>query len=124
VIYSADGFDRNGWAVMMAGGSLPNIKIADIELSEAIATMRPQLALDTTTTQWTLANEKTGYIIYDTAETLRLDLRHATGSFEENWVSMKEGKIKRSGRTIKAGRLLSVDKPDQTGWVLWLKKKK
>lgn len=41
VLYYAKEYDRNPWAVLMAGGSCPTLTIKDAQLSKAIAQMAP-----------------------------------------------------------------------------------
>jgi len=41
-MYSADSFDAMGWAVLMAGGSLPNIPVVqNPQFLQDLATMKP-----------------------------------------------------------------------------------
>lgn len=118
VIYSADGYDKNGWAVLMAGGSLPNLDIADKTFLKAAAGMQP-IAGDGG--QWTLHNEQTGYIIYNKFPEVAINL-NAGGTYEVCWVNMNNGQTQRSKQTIKGGKAITLSKPG-LDWVLWLKKK-
>jgi hypothetical protein len=123
IIYSADAFDRNGWAVLMAGGSLPNIKIADSELLRAIATMQPRPAKNTANDQWILGNDKTGYIIYSKDKKINADVTDATGSYQVSWVNASDGMVTKTRQTLKAGERKTLEKPAKGEWVLWLKRK-
>ncbi len=49
VTYSAQNFDKNGWAVLMAGGSCANIKVDDAfrkKFLASVASMKPEVAND------------------------------------------------------------------------------
>lgn len=123
VIYSADGWDRNGWAVLMAGGSLPNLKIKDKSFLQAAASMQP-VAASADAKQWILQNEKTGYIIYDmSGGSISLDLSKSTDNYDVAWINAASNEIQKSKEVVKAGKQANIDKPVSGNWVLWLKKK-
>jgi len=123
IIYSADAWDRNGWAILMAGGSLPSLKIKDEDFLQAVSTMQ-SVSTDTTSKQWILQNEKTGYIIYNMDDnSISVDLSKATGSYEVVWMNTINGDIQKDKKVMKAGKVVSVTKPKNNNWVLWLKKK-
>jgi hypothetical protein len=54
---------RDSWAVLMGGGSLPNVKLPD-ELAAAIPKMHPADDVVTAKNQWALANDDGDYLIY------------------------------------------------------------
>jgi hypothetical protein len=123
VIYSGDGADKNGWAVLMAGGSLPDLKIKDREFLQAAATMKPSKQSIATTIDWELHNPATGYIIYVMRRSdVLLDLTKDTNSYEALWVSATEDKIQKYIE-FKGGREVLLSKPETGNWILWLKKK-
>jgi hypothetical protein len=64
---------RDGWAVLMAGGSLPNVKLPD-ELAAAIPQMHPADDVVTAKNQWALADDDGIYLIYaeDSDDDLKL----------------------------------------------------
>jgi hypothetical protein len=117
VIYSGDGADRNGWAVLMAGGSLPNVKVKDVSFLQAAAAMQPTAIGD----DWYLGGEQ-GMILYNLADKIDIDLRGAKINFEVVWVSASTGEINKTKQGIKGGNLTSFKKPSKDS-VLWLKKK-
>ncbi|MGB8193208.1 MAG: DUF6298 domain-containing protein [Chitinophagaceae bacterium] len=122
VIYSGDAYDRNGWAVLMAGGSLPNLKIKDEKFLQAVALMQPVIA-DTISKQWVLHNAQVGYIVYDmTSDKASVDLTKASGTYEVNWVNAMNGNMTSTKQNVKAGKILSFDKASGN-MVLWLRKK-
>jgi hypothetical protein len=122
VIYSADAYDRNGWAVFMAGGSLPPIQIKDAAFLQAASAMQPQVK-DTASGQWTLYDAKTGYIIYNMGrDAIALDLTGVNGNYETTWINTISGESKKD-KAMKAGKAITIAKPSGGNWVLWLKKK-
>jgi len=123
VIYSADAWDRNGWAVLMAGGSLPNLKIKDEDFLQAVSTMQP-VATDTSVKQWILKNDRTGYFIYDmTSDNVMVDLSNSSGSYAVIWINTMNGDVKKNKQSVKAGKAIPLIKPATGNWVLWLKMK-
>lgn len=123
IIYSADAWDKNGWAVLMAGGSLPNLKIKEEDFLQTVASMQPA-ATDTSSKQWVLQNEKAGYVIYNIeASVMSVDLAKTTGSYEVVWINASDGDMQKNKQRVKGGKLVNVEKPKNGNWVLWLKKK-
>jgi len=59
VTFFAQQYPAYGWAVLMAGGSLPAATIADEQLARDVAQMRPRDAKD----HWMLADDATGCLI-------------------------------------------------------------
>ncbi len=122
IIYSADAWDKNGWAILMAGGSLPNLKIKDADFLQAVSSMQP-VASDTSLKQWVLQNEKTGIIVYNADPSISFDLTKMVGSYELIWISTADGNTQKNKQGVKGGKSISVEKPKNGDWVLWLKKK-
>jgi hypothetical protein len=123
VMYSADAWDRNGWAVLMAGGSLPNLKIRDEDFLQAVSTMQP-VATDTSVKQWILKNDRTGYIIYDmTSDNVMVDLSKSSGSYSVIWMNTINEDVQKDKRSVKAGKMIALTKPKTDNWILWLKKR-
>jgi hypothetical protein len=123
VIYSADAWDKSGWAVLMAGGSLPDLNIKDKFFLQAVATMQP-IAKDTTTKQWILQNDKTGLVVYNMiSNAVTVDLSKSAGSYEVIWINTMNGDAQDAKQVVKGGAMITVTKPANNNWVLWLKKK-
>ena len=55
---------RNGWAVLMGGGSLPNAPKLSSALSKAIVNMRPSERIKPREGQWFLSRDDRAYLIY------------------------------------------------------------
>lgn len=117
VMYSGDGADRNGWAVLMAGGSLPNVKVKDQTFLQAAAAMQP-LADNN---NWVLSGSD-GLIVFNMENGIHIDLSSAKMNFEVVWVSTSNGEINKTKQSLKGGTVTSFVKPSKDS-VLWLKKK-
>ncbi|UYQ95547.1 DUF6298 domain-containing protein [Chitinophaga horti] len=119
VIYSANDWDKHGWAVLMAGGSLPAVKVKDEAFLQAAATMRPVNAEG----QWILENVQTGLIVYPlSGNEVKADLSDYSGKFSVQWISSGSGEIKHVKQTAQGGKVASFTPPGGGNWVLWLKK--
>lgn len=118
VIYSGDGAERSGWAVLMAGGSLPDLKIKDESFLQAVAAMQPLQKGNA----WMLQGPQ-GCIVYAMdSNSIPVDLTQSAGNFEVLWVNAFSGEVTNSKKVIKGGKPVTVDKPTKEV-VLWLKKK-
>ncbi|HEX2629234.1 MAG TPA: DUF6298 domain-containing protein, partial [Chitinophagaceae bacterium] len=107
VIYSGDSNDRFGWAVLMAGGSLPNTRIKDRAFLQSITTMKPESVEGPGGKQWILKNDKE-YIIYTNED--KLDIIPPAGDYDVFRVNAQTGEIQK-GESIKGGTSFSTSKP-------------
>ncbi|UFH52663.1 DUF6298 domain-containing protein [Spirosoma sp. KNUC1025] len=126
VTYAADSYDSMGWAVLMAGGSMPNVSaVADPQFLTDAAQMQPFDLAQKPASQWALASEKTGYIIYTEANAaVELDLTKSVGSYSVSYVNPKTGQITKSKEVVKGGSLVSLKKQGEGAEVIWVKKSK
>ncbi|GAB3325120.1 DUF6298 domain-containing protein [Larkinella ripae] len=124
--YSADGFDSMGWAVFMAGGSIPNLPVVtDPQFLADAAKMQPVELPHTPASQWALGNDKSGYILYnDAANPVSLDLTKATGSFLVSSIHPKTGQVLKAREVVKGGTVVSLKKQWEGAEVIWVKKSK
>lgn len=123
VIYSGDNYDRNGWAVLMAGGSLPNLSVEDKQFLVAAAVMQPVNGSDADG-KWLLQNPQTGLIAMNWSPDIKIDLSANPGTFEVIWVNTKTGKFQKDKKTVKGGGSIGFQKPGSEDWALWLKRNK
>ena len=119
VLYSAD--DKFGWAVLMAGGSIANIRnLDDPFLLAAIPRMKPMDLPGDTAEQYALCEPGSSYLIYSTSgETIELDLTGAKGVFAVRWLNPKSGEVATSDRTVVGGAKV-VLRPEFKPCILWL----
>ncbi|GAB4021407.1 DUF6298 domain-containing protein [Spirosoma migulaei] len=126
VLYAADSFDSMGWAVLMAGGSMPSIPaVRDPQFLADAGQMQPLDLPQKPTRQWAMGDEKTGYIIYsESTAPVQLDLSKVTGSYSVSYVNPKTGQITKSNEVVKGGNVVSLDKQPESTEVIWVKKNK
>lgn len=118
VIYSAD--PTMGWAVLMGGGSLPNLpKTTDVKLTGAAARMRVlDLPADGV---YALTDGEKEYLIYATKKnTLQLDLPE--GAFIVKQVNLKSGESAFTGQRVEGGDHARIE-IDAAPGLLWLTKR-
>jgi len=119
IIYSADSYDKNGWAVFMAGGSLANIpSIAAPGFLSAAAGMHPADIPGV----FALTNDHGDYIIY-THDAAGIVAALPAGNFNAVWIDADNGKTLLTKKNIKAGAAPSLPVPQQSTGVLWLVRK-
>lgn len=117
VMASLDG--ANGWAVVAAGGSLPNLpRTTDAKLLGAIPRMKPIAAAEG---QWALADAGRDYLVFASAAgAIKLDLSTMQGSFAVRWVDPKTGSAK-PAEEVAGGAVAEL--PITGPAVLWLTRK-
>lgn len=121
VMYSGDAADRNGWAVLMAGGSLANVKIKDKDFLQAVSSMQP--VTQYTDRQWVLSGPQTGAVVYQTdGNMVTADIKD-NNRYEVIWINTGEGTIQKTKQVYKAGTAQQFTMPAKGNWALWLKKK-
>ena len=119
VTYAADGFDGNGWAVFMAGGSLASVPHAPAQFLKDAASMQPASS-SAGMPKYTLGNGRKAYIVYNaSAGPVKIEL--GSGSWEANWLDPRTGQIRCGSHKIKGGGSASVEAPS-SNLILWLRK--
>jgi hypothetical protein len=121
VIYSADG-QQHGWAVLMGGGSLPELHAKlDAGLLAAIVRMRPA-ELVSGDGQWCLAEAGANYLVYATdGKPIVLDLSAAKGEFTVRWIDPSSGQMT-EGPLAAGGGKLTLTPPGPAPVAVWLTK--
>ncbi len=122
VIYNADSFDTQGWAILMAGGSLANItQQIPSSLLQQVSGMIPLAS--TETGQYTLASVGKSYLIYqEQRSTIQLDLSNDQGTFLLTWINPKDGKSLQNSTLIQGGQKTTIPVPSSEANVAWLQK--
>ncbi|HEU5364475.1 MAG TPA: DUF6298 domain-containing protein, partial [Hanamia sp.] len=119
VMYSADGYDRFGWAAFMAGGSLANIpKIYDAKFLEDASSMLP--VSDSSNPGEYILAKKDGYIVYGKG-TMKLDLSKSSGQFKASWIDPQNGKEIKL-QEVNGGKIIDLKCPADNDVILWLHK--
>ena len=118
VMYSGDGFDANGWAVLMAGGSLPAVPTLSKEFLNAASSMKLVSLPGLSPNQYALSNNQS-YIIYNASSNeVQLDL--AKGSYVIHRINPKTGS--NHNETVKNGGKISLKNSTSNPEVLWISK--
>jgi hypothetical protein len=120
VLFSADGYDRFGWAVFIAGGSLPVLPAGtDKQFLTAASSMKPVELPGTPKDQWALSSAK-GYIVYNsTDKAVRLNLP-ANTSYKARWIDSLTGQILPGYQQVKGGNGTEIKNPNAGTAILWL----
>ena len=119
VIYSGDSYDQFGWAVLMAGGSLPVLpKALSKAFLNSAAGMKPLDLLNSTAGQWVLGNKKNEFIIYSNVSTLKLDLPRSE-KFLTRWIHPGSGAIVKEQKIVGKG-VIEIKTPQPGSAILWV----
>ena len=118
VMYSADGYDDFGWAIFMAGGSLPHIPmIAEANFLKAASAMQPVAA--TAKNTWMLSG-KNGMIIYaNNGSTVPVNLSAFAGTVKLHWIDARSGEIVKE-ETVNGGGQTNLNAPNGNALVAWI----
>jgi hypothetical protein len=107
---------RDGWAVLIGGGSLPNVKLPD-QLATIIPTLLPADGIVASEQGWCLASATRDYLIYTEkiGEEIEVTLPNDSTRYQIHWVDTESGEM-RAGEDVAAGPLRLRAKTN----VLWL----
>ena len=118
VIYSGDNSEGNGWAIFMAGGSMPTLPALDKSFLKDAVGMRPRRSSEK---QYLLADEGQAYILY-AAGTTQLDLSKVSGSFKVRHINARTGELQKSAETVKGGSTVTLYTTSDSPEILWISK--
>ena len=113
VTFYSQQYPQYGWAVLMGGGSLPNVKISSEQLLKDIIVMKP---MDGKNCKM-LGNESCGYLIYRTGGNASVQLK--PGTYTVYSVDEKTGEVK---TTMKSAEINAVYAPSHS--IEWLQRKR
>jgi hypothetical protein len=122
VIYSADSWDKFGWAVFMAGGSIANIPvISDPRFLEAAASAIPADAKSITNNLWSLEKKGYNYIFYCNAPcSIPIDLINYPYSFHIRRINPVNGLLSKSIEKTKGGKRLEIKNNSSEPIIVWV----
>jgi hypothetical protein len=123
VIYSGDNFDKFGWAVFMAGGSLPNLPsgVSTTLLADA-STMKSVELTGNPNDQWALGNPAKGYIIYSNTNSITPITLESTANYQVSWIDPKTGNTLGTPKQMKGSKISNWSSTANGPIVLWLKR--
>lgn len=117
VMFSADGYDRFGWAVFMGGGSLPVLpKETSTEFLKAAATMAPTDNFG----KYALAGAN-GLIVYAETNKVTLDLSAFKGALKVKFIDPQTGRVQPKVQKVTAGNNVQIETSGRTA-LLWISK--
>ncbi|MGH7237234.1 MAG: DUF6298 domain-containing protein, partial [Candidatus Saccharimonadales bacterium] len=121
VLYSADGYDHFGWAVFIAGGSLPVFPATtDKQFLAGASAMRPVDLPGNPEGQWALGNGAKGYIVYSSSgNNIRLELAK-NAVYAIKWIDPKTGELLPGTEQIKGTGNNEIKTPATGDAILWL----
>jgi hypothetical protein len=119
VLYSADGYEHFGWAVFIAGGSLPSLpQTTDKQFLTAATSMQPVNLPGDPKDAWALGNAAKGYIVYSDSGDIHLDLANA--NYKVKWLNPKTGEILPGEEQVKGGNSVEFKSSSTGEAILWL----
>ncbi|GGF06824.1 DUF6298 domain-containing protein [Flavobacterium limi] len=124
VLYSTMGAPRFGWAVLMAGGSLPNVpKIELYSFHSALTGMKFVTGSTFSDNLWTLENKGNAYLFYlKNNQDVSIDLSNQKGTFEVYVINASNGNITKKAN-ISGGKQVVIPQPEIKEKVLFVVKK-
>lgn len=112
VTYYGQSYAVNGWAVLLAGGSLPNIKVNSDVLSADLTAMKP---VEVAGSGYAIGNDSKGYVVYSNMGGATLNV--APGKYRLYTVDEATGEVKMSMKSVKIDGSYTSDKG-----IYWLQK--
>ncbi|HEU4903985.1 MAG TPA: DUF6298 domain-containing protein, partial [Flavisolibacter sp.] len=117
VLYSGDSYDQFGWAVLMAGGSLPVLPVLDKQFLAEVSAMKP-VATTTSNGQWMMSGHN-GWVVYsDGSLPVRLNL--PSGSYAVRYINPKSGALTADDTRVNGGRSVELKGPQPGAIVVWV----
>ncbi|MFO7655462.1 MAG: DUF6298 domain-containing protein [Bacteroidales bacterium] len=122
VIYSASGFDKYPWAVLLAGGSIPSVPEVKNSFAKDVTQMLPNNQPHNNPGILVMGNSSAGYLVYFGHEkSCELDVPADKGKFHIYRIDMQSGEITSGDETIEGGKMLLLKNENITN-LIWLKK--
>lgn len=108
---------RDGWAVLVGGGSLPNLKLPE-QLAKAIPTLRPADGIVSGDNQWCLASADRDYVIYTATvgEQIKASFPGDSSDYRVHWIDTNSGELQSADKVTADQSVRLLAKTN----VLWL----
>ena len=116
VTFFSQQYPDYGWAILFAGGSLPNVRINDDTLLRDIASMQPD---DSAEGCLVIGNVERGYLVY--AQSDKPSFTVAPGKYIFHTVNAKTGDVKKQSKAVKVSAEFALDDCD-VGDIIWMKR--
>jgi hypothetical protein len=121
VMYYSDSYPAYGWAVLMAGGSLPNLP-AGLEAGFLKDAAQMSVVKSQSENQCIIGNPDKGYIVYSKSGEATIDLSASTKTYVAKWIDPATGVSTPAGK-VKGGKTMTLKAPKSGTAVLWLSAK-
>ncbi|MCR4852674.1 MAG: DUF6298 domain-containing protein [Prevotella sp.] len=117
VTFFSQQYPDYGWAILMAGGSLPNVRINNATLRSHLPQMHP---MDDGKGCLTLGNSQLGYLVYVQEGSVSLPVE--PGRYTVHQVDRSTGDVTISQKSVRLSGVYEAASAD-AGTVIWLEKK-
>ncbi|WP_121356199.1 DUF6298 domain-containing protein [Flavisolibacter nicotianae] len=117
VVYSGDSYDQFGWAVLMAGGSLPVLPELDKRFLTEVSAMKP-VTTTVSNGQWVLNGHNSWVVYSDGTSPVQLNL--PSGSYAVRYINPKSGAVTADESSISGGQSVELKSPQPGAVVLWV----
>jgi hypothetical protein len=123
VIHSEGHYTDHGWAIFMAGGSLPVLpQKTNKEFLKAAVYMHPFSTGDSKLAG--LQNENEGMILYASQKhSISVDLKKYNGKYEVRYLKPSSGELLTEKEDVMGGKDIELKLPASEKIVIWIKKK-
>ncbi len=117
VTFFADDYTKHGWAVLMGGGSCPNIYVGDEKFLEDVAKMMPLSSEEEVECQ-VLGNPEVGYVVYSHGKASK-DVEIQAGNYRLSSIDKLTGevKIEKKSVSVKGQYSFGGNKEDKIYWL-------
>ncbi len=119
VTYYAENYPEQAWAVLMAGGSCPVLKIDDPDFLKAISQMKIQKTGDSNYKM--LVKSDTGIIIFAQSK-LKIPVQLPVGKYVMKFIDAKSGKSEVVNKNIKGGKTFDLVSFTDRAGAYWFQK--
>ncbi len=118
VTFFSQQYPTYGWAILMAGGSLPNVPVKDNKFLADAARMSPMAGNGGTDAYDLLGNPEVGYVFY-THGNGSCSINAAPGKYTIRQIDKNTGNMKVTDKnvTVNAGYTLPAGKGEQVFWM-------
>lgn len=125
VIFSEGRYDQFGWAVLMAGGSLPVLPAdTPCEFKKSASTMLPVGTPEDAEALSMLANGNGEFIIHVAGKRqFEIELSDHKGAYQLKYIELKSGNFSGDVQTIKGGEKVTISNPTEGKRIIWITKK-
>ena len=119
VTFYAQQYPQYGWAILMAGGSCPNIPVKDAKFLSDVAKMNYISGEGDSDTQ-VIGSAEVGYVMYTNGKNAKMD-NIASGTYALHTIDVKSGKVETMKKSFETtGKILIEDSGKDI--VYWLER--